>query len=368
MPSLFAMPTPEAVRQSARQGLFQRAASTAQAPRGRGFVQAASQAGGLFGEAIGRAAGGQAPGEAEAMKFQDVQAQIQKQFANSDLSDPKEQIKMMGESAKLLGQAGLHNQSAQAMQMANEIRKSIPETKGSKSPYAGIKVEEFTPESIKAFEASGNRSDLRVREEKNGKLGKQSKGQDAIDKEFAKTFVSWETGGKADVTKNLTQLKSVAQRLASGKENLTGAAIGRVPDLIKAATHPEAIDVRDQVEEVVQRNLREILGAQFTEKEGIRLIARAYNQNLDEDVNLRRVNRLIEQIQKGAEAKQASVDYFGEHDTLKGFKGKRFSIADIDKALDEEDAAIAKEKKAARRKGRTQGKGTGEWSIRRKAG
>ena len=126
---LFAMPSPEAVRAQARQNIAQQSALFAQAPRGRGFVQAAAQAGGLFGEALGRGLGGQAPGEREAQAFQAVQQQITQQYADTDLSVPENQIKMMGDTANLLQRAGLSAQAAQAMEMANEIRRSIPVAK-----------------------------------------------------------------------------------------------------------------------------------------------------------------------------------------------------------------------------------------------
>jgi hypothetical protein len=134
---LFNMPSPEQVRTSARQGLFQRAQQAAATPRGRGFVQLASQAGGLFGEAIGEATGGKLPGQEKAEKFQAVQAQITQEFQGQKLEDPQIQMQMMGKTAQLLGQAGFTNESAQAMQFANEIRASI------KAPKTVDKFEEI---------------------------------------------------------------------------------------------------------------------------------------------------------------------------------------------------------------------------------
>ena len=42
------------------------------------------------------------------------------------------------------------------------------------------------------------------------------------------------------------------------------------PDLVNAFINPGATDVRENIESVVQRNLKAVLGAQFTEKEGER--------------------------------------------------------------------------------------------------
>jgi len=151
-----------------------------------------------------------------------------------------------------------------------------------------------------------------------------------VDKAFAKDFVDWRaTGGYADVRKQLQQLRASRRALQSGK-NLTGPVVGRVPDAISAFVNPEAVSTRESVEEVVQRALRLILGAQFTEKEGERLIARAYNPALDEKENAKRVGRLINQLDTMARAKEAATEYFEKNGTLQGYQGPSFNVSDVD--------------------------------------
>lgn len=158
----------------------------------------------------------------------------------------------------------------------------------------------------------------------------QSKGRTAADKEFAKVYVDYKAaGGFADIGKQLGQLKQVAGELASGKDSLTGPVIGSTPDSLLKFVNPEAIATREAVEEVVQRNLRLVLGAQFTEKEGERLIARAYNPNLSEQENSQRVLRLYNQMLSAARAKQSASDYFETRGTLTGWKGKLFTTDDF---------------------------------------
>lgn len=352
MAGLFDMPTPEAIRLAARRDAMDQARLFAQAPPGRGAVLAASQAGGLFGQALGQGLGGKLPGEDRAMKFQNVQQQVIKdlQSQNVDLSTPDGFIQMAKLTADYANQAGLPDIAEQASMQALNVRKQFA-GKETVSPFDKIDPSQYTPESIKKFEVTGSYADLVAKPKKDTE--NLSPGELAIDKAFAKDYVDWTTGGFADVEKNLTQLKDVELRLKSGKENLTGPVIGKTPDIIKNVANPAAIEVRDEVQEVVQRNLRLILGAQFTEREGEKLIARAYNENLDESVNAKRVSRLVKSIQEAAQAKQQAVDYYNENGTLKGFKGKVFTIADINKSLDEE---IAKD-------GRVTSDG---WSIRKK--
>lgn len=166
-----------------------------------------------------------------------------------------------------------------------------------------------------------------------------TQGQEASDKAFAKDYIDFQAkGGYSDIQKQLTQLRGVRNSLSDivsgkSKKDLTGAKFGLIPDRILAFTNPESLSTKQQVEEVVQRNLRLILGAQFTEKEGERLISRAYDERLDEKENLKRVNALINQIDKAARSKASASRYFEEKGTLKGWKGKQASLSDIENAF-----------------------------------
>jgi len=147
-------------------------------------------------------------------------------------------------------------------------------------------------------------------------------GQLAIDKAFAKDYSEFVAGGGfADARKNIDQLKDVRDKLKEGKSNYTGPIIGSVPKRIRTITNPKSVSMQEAVEEVVQRNLRLVLGAAFTEKEGTRLIERAYNTSLEENENLKRLNRLINQVESAYKAKESAANYFSKNGTLKGWVG-----------------------------------------------
>jgi hypothetical protein len=155
-----------------------------------------------------------------------------------------------------------------------------------------------------------------------------TKGQDAIDKKFADIYADYVINGQsADVGKQLNQLQDVKNELKN-TNMATGPAIGSIPSGIKDAVLPRAAAMQQRVEEVVQRNLRLVLGAQFTENEGKALIARAYNPKQPEAENVKRLDSLITQIAEAAQAKKAAVDYWESNGTLKGFKGKIYTTPD----------------------------------------
>ena len=193
-------------------------------------------------------------------------------------------------------------------------------------------------QDYKIKEAEENRRQTEFNERNQNPSENLSVGQETIDREFAKDIVEF---NPADVEKGLTQLQEASARLggtakdADGKaiepENLTGAMIGLMPDSFNDIFNPKASEVKEAVEEVVQRNLRLVLGAQFTEKEGQRLISRAYNPRLDEKENKKRVDRLIKSIEGAMQQKQDQARYFNKNSTLKGYQFAPVSIESIER-------------------------------------
>ena len=118
--------------------------------------------------------------------------------------------------------------------------------------------------------------------------------------------------------------------MASGI-NVTGPEIGLTPNVVLSTINPEAVNIRERIEETVQRNLKAVLGAQFTEKEGERLIARAFNPMLPEHMNERRLGLLIDQMEKAYLIQRDVAQYFEKNGTLTGWTGSRYTIDDFDK-------------------------------------
>jgi len=161
-------------------------------------------------------------------------------------------------------------------------------------------------------------------------LAPTSPGEKKADEKFAEDYIEFATGGYADTVKQLGQLQDSVNTLETAPEgSITGPKVGILPRQALAVVNPQAANTMEQVEEVVQRNLRLILGAQFTEKEGERLIARAYNPYLPQAQNAIRLKRLIQQIQSAAEAKNSASQYFRKHGTLKGWEGKLPTLEDF---------------------------------------
>ena len=146
--------------------------------------------------------------------------------------------------------------------------------------------------------------------------------QDATDRAVGKDYAAWASGQpQANFNKSMAQLDEVIGNLSSG-ENLTGLGQNITPEFAKGLITPKSKATRDAVWEIVQRNLRETLGAQFTQKEGEMLMARAYDEALSEEENVKRVQRLKDQIEQAMSAKEAQMDYYEKNGTMTGFQGR----------------------------------------------
>lgn len=164
---------------------------------------------------------------------------------------------------------------------------------------------------------------------------KPTKGQEAADREFGKEYAQYQAGGgSTDVEKQLKQLEQVSAELGKPGNDYTGPAVGLIPAKVRAMTNPEAVAAQNKVEEVAQRNLRLVLGAQFTQVEGERLIARAYNPQLPPAENKARVDALIKQIRTAAQVKEDAARYFEENGTLSGWKGRIPTLSDFESAIE----------------------------------
>ena len=168
--------------------------------------------------------------------------------------------------------------------------------------------------------------------------GQLSPFQEAVDKAFAADYLAFQQGGGADSIKQISQLNEALKMLESG-EPVTGTALNLLPPTMQAFFNTDGVIAKEAVEEVVQRNLRLILGAQFTEKEGERLIARAYNEKLPPEENAKRVRRLLAQMTTAADQKQAMAQYAEQHGTLAGFKGEQPTVGDFYEAIDAPSAS-----------------------------
>lgn len=148
---------------------------------------------------------------------------------------------------------------------------------------------------------------------------KPTPGQAALDKDFAKTYNDWNTNGKGLFEKNLARLENAKDELKKSYLT-TGRVIGRLPDLIR----PEkSIQIRDDVQAAAMASLRATLGPQFTEDEGKRIMAMAYNEKLSPAENIKKIDAAIKELKDNAINMESRSQHFEQNGTLKGWKSPK---------------------------------------------
>tara|TARA_R110002110_G_scaffold187835_1_gene395545 strand:+ start:395 stop:1921 length:1527 start_codon:yes stop_codon:yes gene_type:complete len=214
-------------------------------------------------------------------------------------------------------------------------------TPGGKAAYVPIDIlgnttgkPTFEPSPLVDM-GSRETAKLQAQQEIQGTVAEQAADR-TFGKYYADTFIAG--GGFEDLDSSKTKIQGVIKDLKEGKLNLTGLDVGLANStgrLALTTLYPDAANALDTVEEVVQRNLRVILGAQFTEREGTRLIERAYNPFLSEKVNANRLERLVSTMERQLQQKIKAIEYYQNNNrTLRGFKGYVPSLNDVQKAAD----------------------------------
>jgi hypothetical protein len=157
----------------------------------------------------------------------------------------------------------------------------------------------------------------------------------AIDQAFGKEYADWVAGGgSATIEKSLDQLYGSLGSLKQ-RDDISGPFVGNLPkfgavgEIAQSYFAPDSIKTQQDIEEPIQTNLRKVLGAQYTQQEGENLLRRTYDPRLSEEVNARRVGRVITQLKTMAKAKEAAARYYEANRTLRGFTGKLPTLEDV---------------------------------------
>jgi hypothetical protein len=199
------------------------------------------------------------------------------------------------------------------------------------SKMSASKLKELLPSLSKAFEVRSRNEDkqeardFKREEAMLRRTEGKSDGQKVLDREFSKDFNEWQTRNKAGVEKNLDLLRQTKQTLEKRKNDMVGTSgriTGRLPDFLRSE---ESIRLREDVHRAVQATLRATLGAQFTEKEGERIMNASYNEKLSPAENIKKIDAAIKELENNVRVMDDRANYFEENGTLVGYRAPKSS-------------------------------------------
>ena len=150
------------------------------------------------------------------------------------------------------------------------------------------------------------------------------------DEQFAKDDLKWQTTDRATAYNNIINVRTAMNTLQSGA-NVSGLDVSLLDEFewLQAGIFPEAANFKSDIRDIVFQSLREKLGAQFTEREGDRLVAAAFNSKLTEEENYARVQRLLDATMMVYDNKQSMSNYFAENGTLQGYVSNAPDVYEI---------------------------------------
>ena len=166
--------------------------------------------------------------------------------------------------------------------------------------------------------------------------GPLTEGQLATDRGIATFYKDYVSKGRsAKNVANVERLDDAKAILKYAAQN--GIPISSVPyslvaqrPTLSAFFSPEGVMAQERVASVIQQSLKEILGGQFAEREGIALIQRGYNPALNPEENLERLLDLEAQVLQIVESEQDMVEYYENNNmSMAGYKGKRYTADDF---------------------------------------
>jgi len=140
-------------------------------------------------------------------------------------------------------------------------------------------------------------------------------------------------GGGEIVAGNIKRLDS-AMEVLKRTPNFTGPKFELMSDSAIKLFYPDVWEAKQAVELVIQPTLKETLGAQMSEQEGVRVFDRSTALALPPEANYRKWSLLAKQVKAVHEAKMSVVRYIQKNGSMEGFIGKLPSEFEYtDKAL-----------------------------------
>tara|TARA_R110000744_G_scaffold156733_5_gene272420 strand:- start:3342 stop:4919 length:1578 start_codon:yes stop_codon:yes gene_type:complete len=149
----------------------------------------------------------------------------------------------------------------------------------------------------------------------------RSRAQMGADDRLMTVATDWDSTGRTLFNSKLDKFDGILEALGDS-DSISGPLVGSIvnssllPEGLKASLLPGAMNTRDEVNSIVFESLRDTLGAQFTEKEGERLVAAAFNGYLPEELNRIRIERLRNEIKATASYNDGLIDHYNEHGTF----------------------------------------------------
>jgi hypothetical protein len=213
--------------------------------------------------------------------------------------------------------------SKQYREIAKQSGINVPENANAASlektlPWLFKAKESAMDRQLKQQEIELRKQEIQAKIKENAKKSGMTKGQVALDQQTAKEYTKW-LDESPKIEANLSDLESVKEDLRKAGALMSGPIVGKLPKIARSSS---SIETQQKVDKITTETLRQILGAQFTEKEGETIRALSYDPELEPEANIKKINDGINRLKALAKEKQDRMGYFENNEmSMSGYKG-----------------------------------------------
>jgi len=153
-----------------------------------------------------------------------------------------------------------------------------------------------------------------------GSKASSTEGEKTRDREFAKEYNKWSTGGKADYEESKKIFQETLKGLKSGKLDTGWDENIKAGTTSLAGGTTDAINAENRIRKALNSMLRATLGSQFTEEEGERIFKQTFNIAAPPEENIKNIETELNKIEGRKKAIEAQGAYLKKNKTLAGFE------------------------------------------------
>lgn len=261
------------------------------------------------------------------LKFQLADTKDEERYAKAQAKDElryKDSVEKAAEKAAEDKRRFDEQQALRTQQMENQAKQFEQDKalrlKQLKTNSDWRRQQETWRREDKEFDRQLKR-DLAKLKLKEKQLDKNTTGAKAVDRDYAKEYNEWTTTGRATYNKNMKRLQDSMNVLKESQAGW-GMASGPITNMTPKFLKPDQLNALEQnVRGAAMGALKATLGAQFTEKEGERIMQVAYDPSLSEEENIKKVQLAIEELNDIAAANESKAKYFEDNgNTIVGWK------------------------------------------------
>lgn len=187
--------------------------------------------------------------------------------------------------------------------------------------YMALTAQEQLAQQNKDRELELRKQELGIKRAEAGDKNKKNsgaiEGRKTLDKEFAKDYNEWTSGGAKRSREEINKIEGVVQRLRD-KKGTTGGLTGVFGDRI---TSDDVLKNRADVQQSAMSLIKTLLSGATSDKDREQIVNTLWNEADSTENNIARLERFAKDMKSRADDTDAKSIFYEQNQSLAGYKG-----------------------------------------------